>query len=125
MKLSLPSLYEVIKTTINNPLFLEKHRLLKNAFTRNRLLNFPTLILYLLNLRKHSNQVELDQFFKAINEEKIASQVITKSAFFQSRKQVSYTAQARHATSRNSGTPVTLIRSPTQRMGYALNALRP
>jgi hypothetical protein len=25
---------------------LEKHRLLKNAFTRNRLLNFPTLILY-------------------------------------------------------------------------------
>ena len=33
--------------------------------------------------------------------------------------------QARHATSRNSGTPVTLIRSPTQRMGYALNALRP
>jgi hypothetical protein len=54
--LSLPSLYEVIKTTINNPLFLEKHRLLKNAFTRNRLLNFPTLILYLLKLRKHSNQ---------------------------------------------------------------------
>ncbi|SMG65536.1 conserved hypothetical protein, partial [methanotrophic bacterial endosymbiont of Bathymodiolus sp.] len=45
-----------------------------------------------LNLRKHSNQVELDQFFKAINEEKIASQVITKSAFFQSRKQVFYTA---------------------------------
>jgi histidinol phosphatase-like enzyme len=36
--------------------------------------------------------VELDQFFKAINDEKIASQVITKSAFFQSRKQVSYTA---------------------------------
>ena len=79
--MSLPSLYEVIKTTTNNPLFLEKHRLLKNAFTRNRLLNFPTLILYLLNLRKHSNQVELDQFFKAINDEKIASQVITKSAF--------------------------------------------
>ncbi len=90
--MSLHSIYEVINTTINNPLFLEKHRLFKNAFTRNRLLNFPTLILYLLNLRKHSNQVELDQFFKAINQEKIASQVITKSAFFQSRKQVSYTA---------------------------------
>jgi hypothetical protein len=45
-----------------------------------------------MDYRKHSNQVELDQFFKAINEEKIASQVITKSAFFQSRKQVSYTA---------------------------------
>ncbi|GFO72476.1 hypothetical protein BJAS_P2755 [Bathymodiolus japonicus methanotrophic gill symbiont] len=34
-------------------------------------------------------------------------------------------AQARHATSRNSGTPVAIIRSPTQRMGDALNALRP
>ncbi|WP_221896632.1 hypothetical protein [Bathymodiolus japonicus methanotrophic gill symbiont] len=33
--------------------------------------------------------------------------------------------QARHATSRNSGTPVAIIRSPTQRMGDALNALRP
>ncbi|GFO71781.1 hypothetical protein BJAS_P1485 [Bathymodiolus japonicus methanotrophic gill symbiont] len=34
-------------------------------------------------------------------------------------------SQARHATSRNSGTPVAIIRSPTQRMGDALNALRP
>ncbi|WP_221898614.1 hypothetical protein [Bathymodiolus japonicus methanotrophic gill symbiont] len=33
--------------------------------------------------------------------------------------------QARHATSRNSGTPVAIIRSPTQRIGDALNALRP
>ena len=41
----------------------KKHRLSDNAFTRSRRLNFPTLILYLLNLRKHYNQVELDQFF--------------------------------------------------------------
>ncbi|GFO72472.1 hypothetical protein BJAS_P2748 [Bathymodiolus japonicus methanotrophic gill symbiont] len=34
-------------------------------------------------------------------------------------------AQARHAPSRNSGTPVAIIRSPTQWMGDALNALRP
>ncbi|WP_221894585.1 hypothetical protein [Bathymodiolus japonicus methanotrophic gill symbiont] len=33
--------------------------------------------------------------------------------------------QARHATSRNSGTPVTNIHSPTQRTGDALVALRP
>jgi hypothetical protein len=38
--------------------------------------------------------VELDQFFKAINDEKIASQVITKSAFFQSRRGVSIFAKA-------------------------------
>ncbi|TXL02923.1 hypothetical protein BMR09_15955 [Methylococcaceae bacterium CS3] len=33
--------------------------------------------------------------------------------------------QARHATSRNSGTPVAVIRSPTQRIGNAPAALRP
>ena len=45
-----------------------------------------------MNLRKHSNQTELDQFFKTINDEKLSSQVITKSAFFQARKQLSHTA---------------------------------
>ena len=49
-------------------------------------------MLYLLNLRKHSNQTELDQFFKSIQDQKDASQVITKSAFFQARKQLSHTA---------------------------------
>lgn len=43
-------------------------------------------------MRKHSNQVELDQFFKTINDKNEASQHITKSAFFQARKQLSYRA---------------------------------
>lgn len=43
-------------------------------------------------MRKHSNQTELDQFFKTIHGEKEASEVITKSAFFQARKQLSHTA---------------------------------
>ncbi|GFO73103.1 MULTISPECIES: hypothetical protein [unclassified Gammaproteobacteria] len=37
----------------------------------------------------------------------------------------SATDMARHATSQHSGTPVTNIHSPTQRMGDALVALRP
>ncbi|TXL00435.1 hypothetical protein BMR02_05665 [Methylococcaceae bacterium HT1] len=41
----------------------------------------------------------------------------------QLRKELSL--QARHATSQHSGTPVTNIHSPTQRMGDALVALRP
>lgn len=49
-------------------------------------------MLYLLNLRKHSNQTELDQFFKLLQDKKEASEVITKSAFFQARKQLSHTA---------------------------------
>ena len=76
----------------NDDLFKEKHRLSDTAFQRNRVLNFSTLFLYLINLRKHSNQVELDQFFKVIKDKKEASQHITKSAFFQARKQMSYKA---------------------------------
>ena len=49
-------------------------------------------MLYCLNLRKHSNQVELDQFFKTLHGKNDASQHITKSAFFQARKQLSHTA---------------------------------
>jgi len=49
-------------------------------------------MLYLLNLRKHSNQVELDQFFTAIHDNNEATQLVTKSAFFQARKQLSPTA---------------------------------
>lgn len=50
------------------------------------------LVLYLLNLRKNSAQVELDQFFKSIEQRQQAFQTVTKSAFFQARKQLSHTA---------------------------------
>ena len=50
------------------------------------------MIHYLLNFRKHSNQVELDQFFKKIHEQNEACQHVTKSAFFQARKHISHTA---------------------------------
>ncbi len=36
--------------------------------------------------------MELDQFFKAIHNKNETSQHVTKSAFFQARKQLSYTA---------------------------------
>jgi len=84
--------YTLISNAINDPSFKEKHRLSETAFTRNRSLNFSTLIFYLLNLRKHSNQTELDQFFKTFQGTTQASQVITKSAFFQARKQLSHSA---------------------------------
>ena len=46
----------------------------------------------MLNFRKHSNQVELDQFYSHLNEKNRSRQHITKSAFFQARKQISHTA---------------------------------
>lgn len=92
MEKSINTIYEELNNTINSLPFMDKYRLSKTAFIRNRILNFPTLILYLLNLRKHSNQTELDQFFKIINKEKEPSQMITKQAFFLARKHLSYTA---------------------------------
>jgi len=50
------------------------------------------LIHYLLNFRKHSNQVELDQFFTLLQGKNEASQFVTKSAFTQVRKNVSHEA---------------------------------
>ena len=81
-----------INTTIGDDAFKSKHRLSPHSFTRHRILSFSTLILYLLNLRKSAAQVELDQFFKATEGRRPAVQVVTKSAFFQARKQLSHTA---------------------------------
>ncbi|WP_330178153.1 hypothetical protein [Candidatus Vondammii sp. HM_W22] len=50
------------------------------------------MILYFLNLRKNAAQVELDRFYKALKNRKQAAQEITKSAFFQARKQLSHAA---------------------------------
>jgi hypothetical protein len=72
--------------------FKQKHRLSPSAFTRNRRLNFPTLLLYLLNLRKQLNQIESDQFFKHLYGHESASQIISKSALSAARKQLSFKA---------------------------------
>jgi hypothetical protein len=48
--------------------------------------------LYLLNLRKHSTQVELDQFFSQASGGHSGPVSMTKSAFFQARKKLSHHA---------------------------------
>lgn len=56
------------------------------------MLTFSSLVLYLLNLRKASAQVELDQFFKHVEGQPLARQAVTKSAFFQARQHLSHEA---------------------------------
>jgi Transposase DDE domain len=53
-------------------------------FTRERLLTFPHMVLFLINLAKKSLQVNLNEFFKLIN---LPS--ITKQAFSKARKKLS------------------------------------
>ena len=86
------SIFFFLNFSYARSLFKEKHRFSEQYFTRERCLSFSNLILYLLNFRKHSNQVELDQFFQVINQQNKAQQFITKSAFFQARKKCKYTA---------------------------------
>jgi hypothetical protein len=52
MENSIKNIYEELNSTLNSFSFIDRYRLSQTAFIRNRTLSFPTLILYLLNLRK-------------------------------------------------------------------------
>jgi hypothetical protein len=80
------------KQLIESDAFKERHRTSKKAFSRNRTLTFPIMTLFLLNLVKRSMQDELDEFFKAIQNKKVAERVVTKSAFSQARRKLHYKA---------------------------------
>jgi len=86
------TLYTHLNTLINQESFKIKHRLKTSAFTRNRLLNFPTLVLFLLNFRKNATQTELDQFFKLadVNKNHKFKRLVNKAALTKSRKNLSY-----------------------------------
>ena len=81
-----------VKQLIESEAFKKRHRTSPEAFSRNRTLTFPIVTLFLLNLVKRSMQDELDEFFKAIQNKKVAERVVTKSAFTQARRKLSYKA---------------------------------
>ncbi len=71
---------------------MQKHRLTKTAFTRNRKLNFTTLVTFLLNHRKGATQTELDRYLTDYFDDDRPIRHVTKSALIQARKQLSYEA---------------------------------
>jgi hypothetical protein len=71
---------------------MQKHRLSDNAFTRNRKLNFTTLVTFLLNHRKGAIQTELDRYLSGYFDTGLPVRHVTKSALIQARKQLSYEA---------------------------------
>jgi hypothetical protein len=81
-----------IKQLLESEAFKERYRTSEKAFTRHRTLTFPIVILFLLNLVKRGLQDELDEFFKALNGGKVATRVVTKSAFCQARCKLDYRA---------------------------------
>jgi len=58
----------------------------QTAFTRNRKLTFPVMIVLLLNLLTRTMQIELDDFFANVLDANTDS--VTKQAFFKARKNI-------------------------------------
>jgi hypothetical protein len=85
-------LINCLKQLIESLAFKERHRTSKTAFSRNRTLTFPIVLLFLLNLVKRALQDELDEFFKALAGSKVALRAVSKSAFCQARGKLGYGA---------------------------------
>ena len=79
-----------IRKTLCSKDFINKHRLVSSAFTRQRKLPFHVLVLFLANFIKGSLQDELDQCFQAIFRLDVAFRFVTRSALSQARRKLSY-----------------------------------
>jgi len=81
-----------LKSVMTSPEFVDRHRRTQKDFTRKRWLTFHFTLLFLLNMIKHALQDELDEFFKVLQQQKVAEPVVTKSAFSQARQKLKHTA---------------------------------
>lgn len=86
------TLIKTLNNLISSNKFIERHRLRKNSFIRNRSLTFKIVILFIINLLKSSLQNELDKFFKVIKQSDLPERTVTDSAFSQARKKLSHRA---------------------------------
>ena len=85
-------LFSQLRELLESEEFLRRHRQTETAFTRKRSLPFTTVILILVNMVKRALQDELDEFFRALNGDKVAQRHVSKSAFSQARKKLKHTA---------------------------------
>ncbi len=71
---------------INSNDYRKRNITKQTAFTRNRKLTFPVMIVLLLNLLTRTMQIELDDFFTNVLDADTDS--VTKQAFFKARKNI-------------------------------------
>jgi len=74
-----------LQEEISLPLTKEKYRVIDTAFTRQRKLNFSTLVNLRLNLMNKSTSVELSKHFSHQN-----IQPVSKQAFSQAIKKIKW-----------------------------------
>lgn len=73
---------------MHDPAFIAAHRTKASAFTRNRTLNFATLVSFLLSSFGGALQRELDAFFAAVAGRSALLRQVTKSALSQARQKL-------------------------------------
>ena len=71
---------------INSDDYRKRNITEQTAFTRNRKLTFPVMIVLLLNFLTRTMQIELDDFFANVLDASTDS--VTKQAFFKARKNI-------------------------------------
>ncbi len=86
------SLIEYLDNIINSKEFLNKHRFSDNFFLRERLLTFPTLIYYFINLPKGAYQNELDNYYKILLHLECNERFVSKAALCKARHKFDFTA---------------------------------
>ena len=88
----MPKLVDDINNLIGSSEFQGRHKNSPKDFTRNRTLNFETVISFFVNLNKGSYETELKQFFKTKNDQDVAMPEATKSAVSKARKKLKASA---------------------------------
>ena len=71
---------------VNSDDYRKRNITRKKAFTRNRKLTFPVMIVLILNFLTRTMQIELDDFFANVLDADLDS--VTKQAFFKARKNI-------------------------------------
>lgn len=71
---------------INSDDYRERNITRQTAFTRNKKLSFPVMIVLLLNFLTRTMQIELDDFFANVLD--AGTDSVTKQAFFKARKNI-------------------------------------
>ena len=63
-------IFEILRKELHSNKFIESYRLSPKAFVRTRILNFPTIVSFVLNLLKKSIPKELNNFSKQLQRER-------------------------------------------------------
>ena len=74
---------------MTSPAFVAEHRTSDKAFTRERHLPMPRMIVFLLNQIRACLQTEWDRFFQVIEGAEVPVRRVTKGAFCRARKKLS------------------------------------